>query len=447
MIFSSLGFLFRFLPVFILLYYIAPKEWKNGILLAGSLCFYAIGEPKYFYLLILSCVVNYFFGRLIFRFRNGFLLGMGILLNVSVLGFFKYYGFFSGENLALPVGISFYTFQTLAYLIDIYMGRIKAENSPLIFGTYLCMFPQLTAGPLVSYGKIGEFIKERTCSVRMVENGLKTFVLGLTFKVLLANKLGILWNEIQTVGFRPMSTPMAWLGAFTYSMEIYFDFFGYSLMAIGLGKMLGFYLPENFNHPYISKTVAEFYRRWHITLGAWLRNYVYIPLGGNRRGIFKTCRNLLIVWMITGIWHGAGINYILWGFSLFLLIILEKYFLGKWLNKTHVLCRVYLLFVIPITWMMFAITDPGDLLLYLQKLFGIHVAANLTIRSQDVIYALQTYWQLLAVSVLLCTPFPYKIYNKIKNSIFGIILLLILFWWSVYEIYMVGFNPFMYYRF
>ena len=444
MVFSSFEFIFRFFPFFLVVYYLVPLKYRNCVLFLGSLIFYAMGEPVYVWLLLLSAVVNYIIGRFI-RTRNGRcrkgILAAGVVYNVGILAVFKYV-----PSMVLPIGISFYTFQAVSYLADVYRGVIRAEKRFDRFATYLCMFPQLTAGPLIGYEQISARLLERNYSLRMVEKGLRTFVWGLAAKVLLANRLGLLWHEIQTVGFKSISTPMAWLGAFTFSMEIYFDFLGYSLMAVGVGRMLGFYLPENFNLPYMAKSVTEFYRRWHMTLGAWFRRYVYIPLGGNRGSKGQTCRNLLLVWILTGIWHGADVNFMLWGLTLGLLIILEKLVLLKWLDNSRILSRIYLLFVIPLTWMMFAITEVKELGIYFGRMFGLG-NGNVRVNPADFVDAIKDYWPLLLVGVLFCTPLPGKLSSLIKNRFVEAVLLLFVFWLCIYYLYVEGVNPFMYFRF
>lgn len=444
MVFGSLNFIFRFIPVFLIIYYIVPRTYRNAVLFLGSLIFYAVGEPVFVGLLFLSALFHYLIGLAI-QGKDGkkrkSVLVFGVICDLLVLSTFKYV-----DSLALPIGISFYTFQSISYLADVYRGVIEKEKNFGRFATYLCMFPQLTAGPLVSYGQIAPALKDRRYSVRMVEKGLRTFVWGLAAKVLLANRLGLLWNEIQTIGFKSISTPMAWLGAFTFSMEIYFDFWGYSLMAVGVGKMLGFNLPENFNFPYMSKSITEFYRRWHITLGTWFRKYVYIPLGGNRKGFLTTCRNLLLVWLLTGIWHGAGWNFALWGLTLGILIVLEKGIWLKWLEKSHVVCRLYLLFIIPITWMMFAITDVKELLLYLQRMFGAGAGVRV-INPMDFVSMAGKYWTVLVPGVLFSTSLAEVLSKLLKNRLVEALLLLGLFWLCVYYLYMEGANPFMYFRF
>lgn len=444
LVFGSFEFIFRFFPVFLIIYYITKEKYRNAVLFLGSLIFYAWGEPMYVGLLFLSAVVNFFLGRGIRRKDDRpakGILAMGVIYNIGILAVFKYTPF-----LPLPIGISFYTFQAVSYLADIYRGVITAEKSFSRFATYLCMFPQLTAGPLVSYEQISGRLAVRNYSPRMMERGLRTFVWGLAAKVLLANRLELLWHDIQTIGFRSISTPTAWLGAITYSMEIYFDFLGYSLMAIGLGRMLGFYLPQNFNLPYMAKSVTEFYRRWHMTLGAWFRKYVYIPLGGNRNGKWKTCRNLLFVWLLTGIWHGAGWNFCLWGLSLGLLIVLEKLIWLKWLEKSRLICRIYILLIMPVTWMMFAITDLTELFVYLGRMFGV-ASEGFRINPAYFTRALSNYWPLLLLGLLFCTSLPGKLYGLIKNRFAEAVLLLAVFWLSIYYLYVEGVNTFMYFRF
>ena len=444
MVFSSFDFIFRFFPVFLIIYYIVPSKYRNSVLFLGSLIFYALGEPVYVGLLFLSALVNYVMGRCIpakdGSSRKG-VLAAGVIYNIGILVAFKYLPF-----LTLPIGISFYTFQAVSYLADVYRGVLVPERRFDRFATYLCMFPQLTAGPLIGYEQIQTQLFYRSYSLRMVEKGLRTFVWGLASKVLLANRLGLLWHEIQTIGFKSISTPMAWLGAFTYSMEIYFDFLGYSLMAVGVGRMLGFYLPENFHLPYMAKSVTEFYRRWHMTLGAWFKRYIYIPLGGNREGMWRTCRNLMVVWLLTGIWHGAGWNFLLWGGCLGILIILEKLIWLKWLEKSHVVCRLYILFVIPLSWMLFAIPDVQGIGIYFGRLFGIG-AASVRVNHADFVKAVKDYWPLLVTGGLFCTSLPSRLGSLIKNRFAEAVILLFVFWLCIYFLYVEGSNPFMYFRF
>ena len=340
MLFSSISFIFLFLPLFLFVYYITPARHRNIPLFFGSLIFYALGELKYFTLLIDSIVFNYTVSLAICRKGEHInirkiLFLLTIVCNFSILIWFKYF------TPAIPLGISFYTFQISAYVIDVYLKKTAPAKNLLEVGVYLCLFPQLIAGPIVLYSEISGQIRRRSYSPDAFENGLRTFILGLSSKILIADVMGKLWNEICVTGFESISTPMAWLGAIAYSMEIFFDFNGYSLMAVGLGKMLGLTIPENFKKPYLSRSVSEFWRRWHVTLGRWFREYVYIPLGGSRKGTLQTLRNLLIVWLLTGMWHGKGWNFILWGLSTFFFIALEKLMLHSFLDTHRIFSRIF----------------------------------------------------------------------------------------------------------
>lgn len=471
MVFSSLTFLFAFLPIFLVLYYCSPAKYRNGLLFTGSLVFYGIGEPLYLCLIICSVLVNLGIGLLIDR--SGRLSGKrlwlitGLLYNFGLLFFFKYTNFFL-ENingvlrlchsstqlklleLTLPLGISFYTFQIVSYIVDVYRGKVKADHSVISLGAYLCMFPQLIAGPIVVYSDIRRELHERTITIHNLDDGLKTFILGLGFKVLLANRVGTLWNEVCTIGFESISTPLAWLGSLAYSMQLYFDFCGYSLMAIGLGKMLGFTIPENFHHPYLSRSVTDFWRRWHITLGAWFREYVYIPLGGNRKGRIRTIVNLGIVWLLTGFWHGAAWNFILWGVFVFLLEILEKNLLLPVLNHksiaAHIFSHIYMILYILVSWTIFAISDFNQLAMYLARMFPFFGMGH-TLNSYDFVKYLTDYSVLLICCILFCTAGPEKLYHRFKNKLGGIVIALIIFWYSVYYLAIGMNNPFLYFRF
>lgn len=471
MVFSSLTFLFAFLPIFLVLYYCSPAKYRNGLLFTGSLVFYGIGEPLYLCLIICSVLVNLGIGLFIDRSErlSGKRLWLitGLLYNFGLLFFFKYTNFFleningvlklchSGTQLkllelTLPLGISFYTFQIVSYIIDVYRGKVKADHSVISLGAYLCMFPQLIAGPIVVYSDIRRELHERTITIHNLDDGLKTFILGLGFKVLLANRVGTLWNEVCTIGFESISTPLAWLGSLAYSMQLYFDFCGYSLMAIGLGKMLGFTIPENFHHPYLSRSVTDFWRRWHITLGAWFREYVYIPLGGNRKGRIRTIVNLGIVWLLTGFWHGAAWNFILWGVFVFLLEILEKNLLLPVLNHksiaAHIFSHIYMILYILVSWTIFAISDFNQLAMYLARMFPFFGMGH-TLNSYDFVKYLTDYSVLLICCILFCTAGPEKLYHRFKNKLGGIVIALIIFWYSVYYLAIGMNNPFLYFRF
>ena len=471
MVFSSLTFLFAFLPIFLILYYCSPAKYRNGLLFTGSLVFYGIGEPLYLCLIICSVLVNLGIGLFIDRSErlSGKRLWLitGLLYNFGLLFFFKYTNFFL-ENingvlrlchsstqlklleLTLPLGISFYTFQIVSYIVDVYRGKVKADHSVISLGAYLCMFPQLIAGPIVVYSDIRRELHERTITIHNLDDGLKTFILGLGFKVLLANRVGTLWNEVCTIGFESISTPLAWLGSLAYSMQLYFDFCGYSLMAIGLGKMLGFTIPENFHHPYLSRSVTDFWRRWHITLGAWFREYVYIPLGGNRKGRIRTIVNLGIVWLLTGFWHGAAWNFVLWGVFIFLLEILEKNLLLPVLNHksiaAHIFSHIYMILYILVSWTIFAISDFNQLAMYLARMFPFFGMGH-TLNSYDFVKYLTDYGVLLICCILFCTAGPEKLYHRFKNKLGGIVIALIIFWYSVYYLAIGMNNPFLYFRF
>lgn len=471
MVFSSLEFIFIFLPVFLLIYFLLPYRFKNNWLFIGSLVFYAYGaldNPLYILLMIGSILVNYLLGLAIQYFqqhRNLWLI-LGLIYNLGWLFVFKYSYFIFKSfnqiiahiwpsstfqlplvNLLLPIGISFYTFQILSYLIDVYKGTIKAELSLVNLGAYLCMFPQLIAGPIVIYSPVSEQLRYRKYRLSLFDNGLKDFAIGLGLKVLLANQIGNLWSDISAIGYDSISTPLAWMGIISFSLQIYFDFFGYSLMAVGLGKMLGFQLPQNFDHPYLSLSMTEFWRKWHMTLGGWFREYVYIPLGGNRRGTLLTVRNLLIVWLLTGLWHGASWNFVLWGFTLFLLLIIEKLGPQRFFEKYKFLGHIYMILCIPLTWLIFAITDFSQLSIYFSRLFPFFRNTTVTVFKYDYLKYGKIYGMLLIVGIVFCTKVPGRAYKKVKNNIFGTAILLIVFWASIYCLYMGLNDPFLYFRF
>lgn len=389
MVFSSFVFLLVFLPIVLVLNYISPAKLRNVILLIASLIFYAWGEPKYVLIMLFSTVFDYTNGRLIEYFRSKdnqkgakIALIVDICGNLGILGFFKYTDFVIGSinsvtgaglsllNIALPIGISFYTFQTMSYTIDVYKGVVPAQHNILNFATYVVLFPQLIAGPIVQYKTIGEELESRTVSVSDFADGAFRFAVGFAKKVILANQIYALWTTISAS--ENISVATAWLGAIAFSFNIYFDFCGYSDMAIGLGRMFGFHFLENFNFPYMSDSITDFWRRWHISLSSWFKEYVYIPLGGNRRGLGIQIRNILIVWALTGLWHGASWNFVLWGVYYGILLMLEKLFLLKELEKSPAWFRhVYTLILVVIGWTIFAQTDFGELAVYLKRMFGI----------------------------------------------------------------------------
>ena len=464
LVFSSLRFIFIFIPIFFILYYTAPYRLKNLILLIGSLCFYFIGaleNPSHFAIFIISIIADWFAALLIEKYplRKKVFLTASIAFHLISLCVFKYLGFFLQElnrsfpslgitaDIVLPIGISFYTFQGISYVADVYKGKVKAEKSLLNFAVYISMFEQLIAGPIVTYDKVRTELRRRKISFNAVLSGIGTFVFGLGLKVLLANPLGKLWSQVLAIGFESISAPLAWIAITAFSFQIYFDFFGYSLMALGLGKMLGFKLPKNFNHPYLSLTMTEFWRRWHITLGTWFREYVYIPLGGNKKGKISELRNLLAVWLLTGIWHGAGYNYLLWGASLFAVIAIEKFLIGKYLNRHPLLGHIYMLFLIPVTWAIFAIEDINSLGIFFSRLFPFFGQGVWSVFRYDYLKYLKLYFPFFIAGILFSTKLPYNIFKHINNRAVISLLLSAVFAVSVYCMYRGLDDPFLYFRF
>lgn len=450
MVFSSFEFLFRFLPVFLMIYFIAPEKFRNLVLFAGSIVFYTYGEAAYVLLLLASVVVNYLIGvEMNSQWARGSDISRRVLLftalfyDFGMLFFFKY----SGMTEKLPLGISFYTFQIAAYVMDVYWRKVPEERSFINLGTYLTMFPQLIAGPIVNYAEVNKNLRKRTVTFAEFEQGIRILIIGLGAKVIVADRIGMLWNSVQTIGFNSISTKLAWLGAMAYSMELYFDFSGYSMMAIGLGKMLGFQIPVNFRFPYISKSITEFWRRWHITLGRWFRDYVYIPLGGNRRGKGRTLFNLFVVWSLTALWHGADYNFLIWGGMLLGLMFIEKLFLYPYLEKSKVLSHLYLLLVVPVTWVAFAISDVHQLGIYLARMFPFVRIETGVINPQDFMNYLQNYAGLLLIGAIFSTPLPAKIYGRIKNSVVGTFAVAVIFFLSMYYLAISENNPFLYFNF
>lgn len=464
MVFSSLNFVLIFMPVFFACYYIVPDKWKNAVLLIGSLSFYLVGTlktPYHFALFVLSIIVDFEVGVGIEKYQKHkkAILVSGILFHLIALSVFKYSDFVFSQftplipklseipSLGLPIGISFYTFQGISYIADVYRGKTKAEKSVLRYAVYIAMFEQLIAGPIVTYSRVKGSLKSRKINASAVFCGLGMFIFGLGLKVLLANPIGKLWSQMLAIGFESVSTPLAWMALFAYSFQIYFDFFGYSLMAVGLGKMLGFKLPKNFDHPYMSLTVTEFWRRWHITLGSWFREYVYIPLGGNRCSKARNLFNLLFVWLLTGIWHGAGYNFLLWGFILFLLIATEKYLTGKFLNSHSAIGHIYMFLIIPLTWAVFAVSDIRELGVLFTRLFPFFGTGVLSVFKYDYLKYLKEYYPFFIASILFSTRLPYKLLERIRNSVLVPILLLAIFSASIYCMYKGFDDPFLYFRF
>ena len=439
MIFSSIIFLLHFLPVTLALYYLAPPRLKNTVLFLCSLLFYCWGEVRFFPVMLALILINYLCGLGMERFDQNktarrVLLVVALVGSLGMLFYFKYANFvlesinaLLGTSFApiqgisvLPLGISFYTFQTLSYSIDVYRREVDTEHNIIDFGSYVVMFPQLIAGPIVKYRDVSAqlHVYKNRYNLAQIEEGMTLFIFGLAKKVLLADAIGALWTDligvaddpaVTFVGLANASTPLVWLGILAYSFQLYFDFSGYSMMAIGMGKMLGFDFPQNFNFPYISRSITEFWRRWHMTLSGWFREYVYIPLGGNRKGLKRQILNLFIVELLTGIWHGANWNFICWGLYYFVLLAAEKLFLLKHLEKGRVWPHIYTLFLVVVGWAMFVGNDPGvEFGLLFQKLF---------IPSGGVspVYFLRNYGVLLVVSMLCCTPLVAKLWDWLRR--------------------------------
>lgn len=466
MVFSSTIFLCVYLPLVLLGYYICPKKGRNLFLLIVSLVFYAWGEPKYVFLMIFSILVNYIFGRLMDKHRENkkrlkLMLVLSVVIDLGLLSVFKYTDFiitnvnaifganFDLLNIALPIGISFYTFQAMSYTIDVYRDDVRVQKNLIDFGMYITMFPQLIAGPIVRYADVQDQLAERSVTTVDFSEGVMRFVVGLGKKVLLANQMGAVWSEIYALG-GDVSALMAWTGAIAYTFQIYFDFSGYSDMAIGLGRMFGFKFPENFRYPYQSVSITDFWRRWHITLSTWFKEYLYIPLGGNRCGLARQALNLLIVWSLTGFWHGAGWNFVMWGLYYFVILFIEKLFLLKALDKLPKLFRhVYALLLIVIGWVIFASDDVSVLLPYLGSMFG----ANGAVGGMDV-YTLFTKAVLLIICCVASTELPKRLFlsatgamnEKAAFTIKSVMTIALL---ALSMILLIGdsYNPFLYFRF
>ena len=463
MIFSSIPFLFFFFPLFILLYFTLPFKYKNHILLLFSLIFYAWGEPIYILLMIFSSIVDFINGKNIEKYKDDnkkkkFYLIISIIINISLLGFFKYADFFIKVinnilnldipllNLGLPIGISFFTFQTMSYSIDVYRGDVKAEKDFLTFMTYVCMFPQLIAGPIVRYETVSSELHKRDINFKKFADGFTRFLRGLFKKVLIANNIGLLFTLITSSEVNDISIMTGVLAIVSYAFQIYFDFSGYSDMAIGMGNMCGFTFLENFNYPYISKSITEFWRRWHISLSSWFKDYVYIPLGGSRVNILKNIRNILIVWILTGFWHGASWNFIFWGLYYGILLLLEKFVLKKYIDKLPDFVKhIYTIVLVFIGWMIFAFDDSKYLFEFIKAL-----TSNKFVDSAF-LYYFKNYFLILVIATLFSLPVYPKVKEKMNNTIFtsllSISIYVILFIITLSYLVSDTYNPFLYFRF
>ena len=466
MLFSSIPFLYYFLPIVILIYFAAPKFLKNTVLLLSSLLFYAWGEPRYVFLMIATVSVNYILGILIEKFRGKALskifMIISVTLSLAVLGYFKYADFFIENfnaatglsvkllNIALPIGISFYTFQILSYTVDVYRGKVRAQKNPVTLGAYIALFPQLIAGPIVRYIDVEKQLIKRTHSFEKAAVGIRRFIIGLSKKIILANTLGELCDAFHATGDK--SVLFYWLFAIAYMLQIYFDFSGYSDMAIGLGKLFGFDFCENFRYPFIASSISEFWRRWHISLGSWFRDYVYIPMGGNRVKKLRLLLNIFTVWFLTGFWHGAEWNFIIWGIYFAVLLLAEKYFLSAYLKKSRLLSHIYVLFFIVISFAIFSASGLKEAAVHVGSMFGY---GSLPFISGSFIYNLRNYGFIIIIAILASTPLFVKTKQYLEKNrrlrlaldILEIPVLLILL--VIVTAYLAdgSFNPFLYFRF
>ena len=459
MLFSTILFIYYFLPLLLIVYFLMPSKYKNLVLLMFSLLFYFLGEPKYIIILLLSCIINYILGKQIekSKYPKVYLI-ISLIYNIGQLLVFKYTDFFInnvnnifGINIpylyiVMPIGISFFTFQIIAYIIDVYNKKHKSAKNIINFMTYVCLFPQLVAGPIVRYIDIEKELNERKTNFEYFSNGIKRFTIGLSKKVLLANVLGEFAKVLVTE-----TVLSSWLKPIAYTLQIYFDFSGYSDMAIGLGLMFGFKFLENFNYPLIASSITDFWRRWHISLSSWFRDYVYIPLGGNRVSKLKWIRNLFVVWFLTGFWHGANWNFIIWGLYFGIILVIEKLFIGKYIEKTKVFKYIYSILIIVISFLIFNSNTTNEILKSLGNMFNLN---NIDLANKETIYHLKNYLVLLIVAIISSTPLLKNIISKIKNTKYKriidilepitYIMLLIL---STAFLIDESFNPFLYFRF
>ena len=467
MVFSSLLFIFVFLPTILCVYYLSPRFLKNSIIVIASLIFYAWGEPIYILLMLFISVFDYVNGLMIDKYIEKkticrVVLLISLIVNLGILGFFKYYGFLINNinatldlniavvDLPLPIGISFYTFQSISYIVDVYLGKVKAQKNIISYATFVTMFPQLVAGPIIKYIDVVKQIENRKESIALFGEGAMLFIIGLSKKVLLANNIGIVWQNIKSCPMEEISVLSAWIGIIAFTFQIYFDFSGYSDMARGLGKMFGFQLMQNFNYPYISKSITEFWRRWHISLSSWFKEYVYIKLGGNRVGSLKLYRNLFIVWFLTGFWHGASWNFIVWGLYFGVFISIEKIFLLKWFeNKPAFIGHIYTLIVVVVGWVFFEFKNILQGISFIKIMFGF----SSVFIDTNALYYIYTNAILFITLVICSTPLPKNIVMKcqekmrIANDIaVPLIFPMLLFFCTAYLVNL-SYNPFLYFRF
>lgn len=442
MVFSTTVFLYLFLPLTLIIYYACPKKGKNIVILLSGILFYSWGEPIYVIVMLISTMIDYFAGLIMNKFEGRKLprricLIVSVVMNLSLLGVFKYSGFIA-ENInaiagqqiidinnmnffgidflpmnMLPIGISFFTFQSMSYTIDLYLGNVKVQKNPVSFAAFVTLFPQIVAGPIVRYDDVAKELDDRSITFDLIYDGIVKFIIGLSKKVLIANSIGMLWSAVKASEYASMSVLTAWLGILAFTFQIYFDFSGYSDMAIGLGKMMGFNFPKNFDYPYMSKSISEFWRRWHITLGSWFKSYVYFPLGGSRKGLPRTVINLAVVWFLTGVWHGASWNFILWGSLYGVVIILEKLFLGKVLQKLPAaVCSIYTMLLVILGWVLFDTADLAAAGGYIAAMFG---GSGILVDTVS-LYYLATYAVIFIICIIGCTDLPKKAVRYIAEK-------------------------------
>ena len=467
MVFSTPVFLFLFLVFTMLVYYLVPRKLRNVVVLLASLVFYYWGEQQYVAIMFLSTAIDYTHGLLVERCKSRgndkgarMAVASSVIFNLALLLFFKYWDFLAGSlqsvgltfmpvlNIHLPIGISFYTFQTMSYTIDVYRGDTRAQRSIVNFGTFVTLFPQLIAGPIIKYKDLGDQIDSRETTVDKFGSGVQIFMVGLAKKLLIANNVGMLWDSYKAMAVGDLTVAGAWLGVIAFSLQLYFDFSGYSDMAVGLGRMLGFEFLPNFNYPYISKSITEFWRRWHISLSTWFREYLYFPLGGNRCSKGRMGFNLFIVWAATGIWHGASWNFLLWGLYFWALLMIEKFFLLNFLKKVPgVIAHIYTLFLVLVSWTIFAIEDFSHLGAYLRVMFGL---SDAPLTDSAFGYYLTSYLPILCVAAVASTPLGVTVYRKLSpKAACAVSLTLVAAVMVVCTAYLVDgtYNPFLYFRF
>jgi len=480
MVFSTSIFIYLFLPVTLIIYYLMPKKSKNLIILLSGLLFYSWGEPIYVIVMLISTMIDYFAGLIMNHFEGRkvprrICLIVSIVMNLGLLGIFKYSGFIA-ENInaiagtqiidinnmnffgieylpmnMLPIGISFFTFQSMSYTIDLYLGNVKVQKNPISFAAFVTLFPQIVAGPIVRYDDVAKELDDRSITIDLIYDGIIKFIIGLSKKVLIANSIGALWTSIKATDIANVSVVSSWLGILAFTFQIYFDFSGYSDMAIGLGKMMGFNFPKNFDYPYLSKNISEFWRRWHITLGAWFKSYVYFPLGGSRKGMPRTVFNLAVVWFLTGVWHGASWNFILWGTLYGVVIILEKLFLGKLLDKIpDIFGHIYTMLLVILGWVLFDTADLPTAGAYIAKMFGFGGGAFI---DSTALYQIATYGITFIICIIGCTNLPKLAVEALKKKSAVLVnyggIAVITGMFIICAAYLVDqtYNPFLYFNF